>query len=183
MSPFALWILAFVAFLLGYALSDPLKRTGVRFRAPAARISSGGHPLTSLVRLLSGSSIRPATRSSTPTAAGTIRRWNRAATALFGFSAEEALGQNVDLIIPKHLRAPHWRGFDAAMTTGALKLAGRPTPTRATHKSGHTLYVEMTFALVVSEGAADGSVAIARDVTERIAREQAAAVAGKAPQR
>ncbi len=41
----------------------------------------------------------------------------------------------------------------------------------------------MTFALVVSDGAADGSVAIARDVTERIAREQAAAVAGKAPQR
>src|SRR5690606_6478332 len=35
---------------------------------------------------------------------GNIRRWNPAATALFGFSAEEALGQNLDLIIPEHLR-------------------------------------------------------------------------------
>jgi PAS domain S-box-containing protein len=36
---------------------------------------------------------------------GIIRRWNRAAQALFGFAAEEALGQNLDLIIPAHLRA------------------------------------------------------------------------------
>src|SRR5688500_8423117 len=39
--------------------------------------------------------------------AGTIMRWNRASAALFGFSAEEALGQNLDLIIPEHLRAAH----------------------------------------------------------------------------
>lgn len=38
---------------------------------------------------------------------GTITRWNRASTVLFGFSAAEALGQNLDLIIPEHLRAAH----------------------------------------------------------------------------
>jgi PAS domain S-box-containing protein len=31
---------------------------------------------------------------------GEIVRWNRASAALFGFSAEEALGQRLDLIIP-----------------------------------------------------------------------------------
>ena len=41
---------------------------------------------------------------------GAIIRWNPACTALFGFSAEEALGQSVDLIIPEHLRAAHWSG-------------------------------------------------------------------------
>ena len=154
----------------------------MRSRAPAARIGSGGRPWTSPGRLLSGSSIRPATRSSTPTAAGPSGDGIRAATALFGFSAEEALGQNLDLIIPEHLRAPQWRGFDAAMASGTLKLAGRPTLTRGAHKSGRQLYVEMTFALVVTDGAADGSVAVARDVTERIARERAAASAARAPQ-
>ncbi len=104
---------------------------------------------------------------------GMIRRWNRAATTLFGFTAEEALGQSLDLVIPDHLRAAHWRGFDAAMASGALKLAGRPTLTRASHKSGHKLYVEMTFALVGSDSASEGSVAIARDVTERVQRERA----------
>src|SRR5258705_13169325 len=63
-------------------------------------------------------------------AKGTIMRWNHAATALFGYSAEEALGQSLELIIPEHLRVAHWRGFEAAMTTGVMKLLGRPTLTR-----------------------------------------------------
>jgi PAS domain S-box-containing protein len=107
---------------------------------------------------------------------GEIIRWNRASTALFGYSAEEALGKSLDLIIPEHLRASHWRGFEAAMTKGAMKLEGRPTLTRGLHKSGRKLYVEMTFAIVKGdEGEVVGSVAMARDVTERIERERAAA--------
>jgi PAS domain S-box-containing protein len=107
---------------------------------------------------------------------GRIARWNRAASALFGFSAEEALGQSLDLIIPEHLRAAHWRGFETAMTRGELKLEGRPTLTRGLHKGGRKLYVEMTFAIVKDGGAGEvlGSVAMARDVTERVERERAA---------
>jgi PAS domain S-box-containing protein len=86
---------------------------------------------------------------------GAIIRWNRASTALFGFSAEEALGQSLELIIPDHLRAAHWSGFDAAMTKGALKLQGRPTLTRALHKSGRRLYVEMTFAIVKGDAGSE----------------------------
>ena len=107
---------------------------------------------------------------------GEIMRWNRASAALFGFSAEDALGQSLDLIIPEHLRASHWRGFEAAMTKGTMKLQGRPTLTRALHKSGRKLYVEMTFAIVKgeAEGEVLGSVAMARDVTDRVERERAA---------
>jgi PAS domain S-box-containing protein len=105
---------------------------------------------------------------------GTIRRWNRAAAALFGFSAAETLGQRLDRIIPEHLRAGHWRGFDAAMATGVMKLQGRPTLTRATHQTGRKLYVEMTFALVRGgAGSAPlGAVAVARDVTERVEQQR-----------
>ena len=106
---------------------------------------------------------------------GTIIRWNAACTVLFGFSAEEAIGQSLDLIIPEHLRAAHWNAFNAAMTRGALKLQGRPTLTRALHKSGRRLYVEMTFAVVKedAQGGALCSVAVARDVTERVERGRA----------
>jgi len=102
--------------------------------------------------------------------AGTIRRWNRAAGDLFGYSPAEALGQSLDLIIPERLRPAHWRGFEAAVTSRALKLSGRPTLTRAMHRTGCRLYVEMTFALVTARAgsAAPGAVAVARDVTERI---------------
>ena len=107
---------------------------------------------------------------------GAIIRWNRASTALFGYPAEETLGKSVELIIPEHLRAAHWRGFDAAMAKGALKLQGRPTLTRALHRSGRRLYVEMTFAVVKDDTAGEvlGAVAMARDVTDRVERERAA---------
>ncbi len=107
---------------------------------------------------------------------GTIRRWNHAAAALFGYSAAEAVGRNLDLIVPEHLRAAHWRGFEAAMTNGVMKLEGRPTVTRAVHQSGRKIYVEMTFALVKDQGGAvRGAVAVARDATERIEQQRAGA--------
>ncbi len=107
---------------------------------------------------------------------GMIERWNAAAAAMLGYTASEALGQSLDLIIPEHLRAAHWRGFETAMASGTTRLHGRPTLTRALHKSGARLYVEMSFALVVdAAGAVIGSVAMVRDVTERVERERMAA--------
>jgi PAS domain S-box-containing protein len=108
--------------------------------------------------------------------AGTVMRWNHAAAELFGYSAAEALGQKLDLIIPEHLRTGHWHGFEAAMTNGVVKLNGRPTLTRAVHQTGRKLYVEMTFALVKGEAGAalaHGAVAVARDVTERVEQQRA----------
>ena len=100
--------------------------------------------------------------------AGIVRLWNQAAAYVFGFSAEQAVGASIDLIIPEKLRAAHWTGFRRAMETGTTRLNGRPTMTRATHVSGARLYVEMTFAVVrESGGTVLGSVAVARDATER----------------
>src|SRR5690348_2974502 len=79
---------------------------------------------------------------------GKIVRWNAAAETLFGFTAAEALGSSLDLIIPERLRAAHWTGFDRAMASGATRLSGKPTLTRALRKDGARLYVEMTFAVV-----------------------------------
>lgn len=107
---------------------------------------------------------------------GIIRRWNRAAANMFGYPAADAIGKSLDLIIPAHLRAAHWRGFDAAVANGVTRLHGQPTLTRAEHKSGKKLYVEMSFAVVTdATGSVQGSVAVARDATERVEREQAAA--------
>jgi PAS domain S-box-containing protein len=117
----------------------------------------------------------PSTGSHLPNYAARCKMGERhrlPSTALFGYSAEEALGQSVELIIPDHLRAAHWSGFDAAMTKGATKLQGRPTLTRALHKSGRRLYVEMSFAIVKGDAESEvlGAVAVARDVTERVER-------------
>jgi PAS domain S-box-containing protein len=109
-------------------------------------------------------------------AAGTIVLWNDAAAALFGYSAEEAVGQSLNLIIPEHLQKAHWSAFEAAITSGLMRLQGRPTLTRAKHQSGRKLYVEMTFALVKQAGSgARGAVAVARDVTDRIEQQRTSA--------
>lgn len=111
---------------------------------------------------------------------GVIERWNQAAAAMFGYTFVEAYGQSLDLIIPEHLRSAHWQGFDAAMVNGSTRLHGRPTLTRAEHRSGKKLYVEMSFALVIDEfDKVIGSVAMAREVKERVVQEKDAAACKK----
>lgn len=105
---------------------------------------------------------------------GVIRVWNARCEALFGFSAAEALGTGVDLIIPEHLRAGHQRGFEQAMARGATRHGAEVRTTRATHKDGRRLYVDMTFSVVLGDdGRALGSAAMARDATERYLAERA----------
>lgn len=95
---------------------------------------------------------------------GLIECWNTAASHLFGYTASQAIGQSLDLIIPPHLRAAHWAGYNAALEHGQSKHHGKPMLTRAVHKDGHALYVEMTFALVKdANNYPIGAVAIARD--------------------
>ena len=53
--------------------------------------------------------------------AGLILVWNRAAASLFGFSATEAIGRSLDIIIPERFRAAHWEGFHRA---AALRASG-----------------------------------------------------------
>jgi len=99
---------------------------------------------------------------------GTIRLWNAAAEKLFGFPSHDAIGASLDIIIPERLRDAHWRGYRAAVQSGATRLAGRATLTKGLHRSGRSLYVEMSFSVVKdAAGHVIGSVAIARDVTER----------------
>ena len=95
---------------------------------------------------------------------GVIRVWNAAAARLFGYTASEAIGQSLDLIIPERLREAHWRGYDAAIAAGATKYSGKPLTTRALPKDGGKLYVAMRFGVLHdADGRAWGAVAVARE--------------------
>ncbi|MTD34218.1 PAS domain S-box protein [Paludibacterium sp. dN 18-1] len=99
---------------------------------------------------------------------GIIREWNGAAEHIFGFPKVEAIGQSLDLIIPERLRRAHWEAFDRAMERGSTAHSGHASLTRAINRKGETIYVEMSFAVVTDDDhLATGSVAVARDVTER----------------
>ena len=99
---------------------------------------------------------------------GAIRLWNAGAESMFGHTAEEALGQSLDIIIPEHLRRAHWDGFNHAVNTGQQKYVNRVMTTRSMHKNGTKLYVDLSFALVRDEaGTVVGALAVGRDCTAR----------------
>jgi PAS domain S-box-containing protein len=111
---------------------------------------------------------------------GAILEWNSAAEQIFGHSREEAMGQSLDLIIPERFREAHWRAYDAALESGKTKLNGKAMPTRSMRKDGETIYVELSFGVVLDEaGASIGAMAVARDITEKFLAERAKREAAK----
>ncbi len=99
---------------------------------------------------------------------GTIRVWNRGAATIFGYTAAEALGNNVDLIIPDRFRRAHGEGFRRAMDTGRVKHVDRVMTTRSMRKDGSKLYVDLSFGLMRDRaGTVIGALATARDCTAR----------------
>jgi PAS domain S-box-containing protein len=99
---------------------------------------------------------------------GSIRLWNRGAELLFGYTAAEATGQRLDLIIPERLRRAHWDAYDRALQTGAMKHTDRVLTTRSMHKDGRKLYVDLGFGLAKDAGGAVmGAFATGRDCTDR----------------
>ena len=80
---------------------------------------------------------------------GVIRLWNARAQALFGYSAAEALGQSLDLIIPERFRAAHWRGYREAIAAGRTRLSGDAMLTRGVYF--HPYHFERWFISTVHD--------------------------------
>lgn len=105
---------------------------------------------------------------------GLIQIWNQGAESVFGFPAEEVLGKSLDIIIPEEMRKRHWEGYSTAIAEGKTRTGGRVMATRALHKDGIRLYVDMSFAVIVDKsGHAEGALAIGRNITERYLADKA----------
>ncbi len=99
---------------------------------------------------------------------GIIRLWNGGAEAVFGYGAEEALGQSLDLIVPERFRDRHWAGFRNTMATGLTRYGRELLAVPAIRKDATRISVEFSVAVLRdSEGQVLGVAAIMRDVSER----------------
>jgi PAS domain S-box-containing protein len=100
---------------------------------------------------------------------GRITFWNPGAERIFGFTAADAVGRSLDLIIPENLRARHWAGFRHTMATGTSRYGhGDLLSVPGLTKEGARISVEFTIVLL-RDGmrAVTGTVAVMRDVTKR----------------
>ncbi len=98
---------------------------------------------------------------------GLISYWNAGAERIFGFSAEEAVGQSLDLIIPPNLRKRHWDGYEKTMRTGQTRYgSGDLLAVPALRKDGTRISVEFSMLPFFDEQARMiGIAAVLRDVT------------------
>ena len=107
-------------------------------------------------------------------AQGAIQLWNAAATRLFGFSEEEAMGRPLDLIIPQRLRGRHNEGYAHTVASGITRYGTSLLRVPALHKDGRALSIAFTVALLTGpEGRVEGVAAIIRDDTARFNEDRA----------
>jgi PAS domain S-box-containing protein len=107
-------------------------------------------------------------------AAGAIILWNAAATRIFGFTPEEALGKSLDLIIPERQRQRHWDGYHKTMATGQTRYGNDVLRVPALHKEGRPLSIAFTVAMLHNPDASVSAIiAVVRDETARFAEERA----------
>ena len=99
--------------------------------------------------------------------------WNTAATRIFGYSEEEALGNTLDLIVPERQRQKHSEGYSKSMETGTTRYGTSLLKVPAKHKDGRTLSIAFTVGMLFDEKhQANGVAAVIRDETERFAEER-----------
>ncbi|MEA9601439.1 PAS domain S-box protein [Polynucleobacter sp. MG-28-Ekke-A2] len=100
--------------------------------------------------------------------------WNPAATRIFGYSEQEALGNTLDLIVPERQRQKHNEGYSHSMETGTTRYGASLLKVPAKHKDGRTLSIAFTVGMLFdASGKANGVVAVIRDESERFAEERA----------
>ena len=98
---------------------------------------------------------------------GIVRIWNAGAEAMFGFTADEIVGQSMDIIIPEKQRPRHWEGWKRVMQTGVTKYGRDPLAVPALRKDGSRISIEFHIVLL-----RDGAAAIVRDVSAQYQREK-----------
>jgi PAS domain S-box-containing protein len=94
----------------------------------------------------------------------TIVSWNRAAERMFGYTAEEAIGRSVRMIIPDDLQA------EEDMVLAKIRAGGLVDhyETRRRRKDGSEVLVSLTVSPIVDDsGRVIGASKIARDITEQ----------------
>ena len=100
-------------------------------------------------------------------AAGIVTEWNAQATAIFGWTREEAMGKLLsDTIIPERDREAHAQGIREYLKTGVGPVLNRRIEIAARHKDGHEFPVELAVS-PARIGEAYIFSAFVRDITDR----------------
>ena len=102
---------------------------------------------------------------------GWITFANEAAAALFGYSINELMGANIDLIVPERFRASHEAGMVRMARNEPSRFAGRTVEVMARRRDGSEFPAEFTLSMWRDRSGL-GFGAILRDISEWRARDE-----------
>jgi PAS domain S-box-containing protein len=96
----------------------------------------------------------------------TIQYVNTAAERIFGYTAEEMVGQQIMMLMPEEMREGHRAGMNHYLKTGKRNLDWQGIEVPAQHKDGHHFPIEISFG-EYNLGDTRFFIGIIRDITER----------------
>ncbi|WP_237150197.1 putative bifunctional diguanylate cyclase/phosphodiesterase [Planococcus kocurii] len=104
---------------------------------------------------------------------GTILQWNSGAESIFGYSKEEALGSNLEIIIPGSFVAAHQKGLQRYIDTAVPRVIGQRLELIGERKDGSEFPIEMSLSTwktdkVVFFGSIIRDITKRRDAEEKI---------------
>jgi len=102
---------------------------------------------------------------------GCIEAFNHGAERLFGYSEQEILGRNVDMLMPSPYREEHDTYLARYVTTGHAKIIGLGREVRGMRKDGTTFPVHLSVGEMIVGGARKFT-GILHDLTSRVQIEE-----------
>jgi PAS domain S-box-containing protein len=101
--------------------------------------------------------------------AGRIVLWNAAAEKLFGYAADEVIGESIEILMPEPIAQVHRIGLDRYVRTGhgLIVDAGAPVEMPAQTKSGESIRIELALSELSNPRGQRFALAVIRDATHR----------------
>jgi PAS domain S-box-containing protein len=97
---------------------------------------------------------------------GRVTSWNRAAERIFGYPAEDMIGQSLTVIVPQRLQAAHNEGLARVAAGGESRVIGKTVELVGVRRGGAEFPIELSLSTWTSDGKRSFA-GIIRDVTDR----------------
>ncbi len=103
---------------------------------------------------------------------GKISYWNSEAVEIFGYTVQEAVGSELNIIIPERYREAHREGLRHFVTTGERRIIGKRLDLWAIGNGKKEFPVELSLSAVKIKGRWN-ALGIVRDISDRKEMEEA----------
>lgn len=104
---------------------------------------------------------------------GTITDWNNSAEEVFGYSKNEIIGKQIEILIPDRYKKEHQEGLERFLKTGEARIIGKTVEVSGITKEGFEIPIEISLTAQKIKEEKYLFTAFIRDLTERKKIEEA----------